>query len=125
MVLPSAIMSEVEAVASKDSSSSRSKICSRVALGIWMPTVDCRGCGRSAPTRRASRGQVVGRPVTLMLAGVGLELERRHHQAGMDLRDAALDGELAAFLLEPRAVRQLAFVDLARLRGSSSAAGGR
>jgi len=59
--------------------------------------------------------------------GIGLELERRDHRAGVNLGDAALDGELAAFLLEqPGAVHELAFIDLALGLGpaSSSARGG-
>ena len=46
-------------------------------------------------------------------AGVRLELERRHDRSGMNLRDGAFDGELAAFLFEQaRAFHQLALVDL-------------
>ena len=47
-------------------------------------------------------------------AGVRLELERGDDRARVNLHDAALDRELAALLLEqPRAVHQLALVDLA------------
>ena len=61
--------------------------------------------------------QVVGEAGDLRVlhAGVGLELERRHDRARDESATTrALDRELAAFLLEqPRAVHQLALVDLA------------
>ena len=59
-------------------------------------------------------------------AGVRLELERRHDGTRMDLHNAALDRELATLLLEqPRAVHQLALVDLAFGLGGVEQRGGR
>ena len=60
--------------------------------------------------------QIVGevRDLGVLHARVRLELEGRDDGTGMDLHDAALDGELAALLLEePGAVHELALVDLA------------
>ena len=65
IVLPSAIVSfEVDRRYASDSSSSRSEICSRVALGIWMPTVDLPGM-RSISTDSAciARHRSSARPV--------------------------------------------------------------
>src|SRR6187397_1642772 len=51
---------------------------------------------------------------SVLHARIRLELEGRHNGAGMNLRDRALDGKLAALLLEQaRALHQLALVDLA------------
>ena len=51
---------------------------------------------------------------SVLHAGVRLELECRDDRTGMNLRDRAFDGELAALLLEQaRAFHQLALVDLA------------
>ena len=60
--------------------------------------------------------EVVGEAGDLRVlhAGIRLELEGGDDRARMDLHDAAFDRELAALLLEqPRAVHQLALVDLA------------
>src|SRR5262249_426731 len=65
IVLPSAIDSlELDLWYASDSSSSRSEICSRVAFGIWMPTVDLPGI-RSMSTDSACipRQRSSARPV--------------------------------------------------------------
>ncbi len=62
------------------------------------------------------QAQVVGQPgdLAVLHAGIGLELEGRHHRAGVDLHHRALDRELAALLLEvPGRVHQFALVHLA------------
>ena len=82
-----------------------------------MPTVDLPGM-RSISTDSAciARQRSSARPVILLYftPGVRLELVGRDDGTGMDLHDRALDRELAALLFkEPRALHQLALVDLA------------
>ena len=60
--------------------------------------------------------EIVGEPGDLRVlhAGVRLELEGGDDRAGVNLDDGSLDGELAALFLEqPRAIHELALVDLA------------
>ena len=100
-----------------DSSSSRSEIASR--FGIRNLDADRRLAGDAFDQHRLGlhgEAQIVGQAghLAVLHAGVRLELERRDDRPGMDLDDRALDGELAALLLEqPRRFHQLALVDLA------------
>ena len=82
-----------------------------------MPTVDLPGM-RSMSTDSAciARHRSSARPVILLYftPASGLNSNVVTTGPGMNLRDLALDGELAALLLElPRRVHQLALVDLA------------
>ena len=82
-----------------------------------MPTVDLPGM-RSMRTDSACmrQAEIVGEPgdLAVLHAGVGLELEGGDDRARDESGRPALDGELAALVLEqPRAIHQLAFVDLA------------
>ena len=86
-------------------------------FGIWMPTVDLPGM-RSISTDSAciARHRSSARPVIFeyFTPASGLNSKVVTTGPGMDLDDRAFDRELAALLLEqPRAVHQLALVDLA------------
>ena len=68
IVLPSASVSfDGDRLYASDSSSSRREICSRLGLGIWMPTVDFPGM-RSISTDSAciARQRSSARPVILL-----------------------------------------------------------
>ena len=82
-----------------------------------MPTVDLPGM-RSISTDSAciARQRSSASPVILLYftPASGLNSKVVTTGPGVDLHDAAFDGELAALLLElPRALHQLALVDLA------------
>ena len=118
IVLPSASDSfDADRTYGSDSSSSRSEIVSR--CGVRNLDADGGLAGQPIDEHRFGlhrQAEVVGEAgdLAVLHARVGLELVGGDDRARVDLHDRALDRELAALLLEvPRAVHQLALVDLA------------
>ena len=109
------------------------QLAQRDLLAIRVGNLDAdRGLARDAIDDHRlglhRQAEIVGQPgdLAVLHAGVRLELVGRHDRAGMNLDDGAFDGELAALFLEqPRAVHQLALVDLLLAASARRAARGR
>jgi hypothetical protein len=113
IVLPSAVHVGLEQLAERDLVAARVRDLD-ADRGLAGDPVDEHRFGLHG------EAEIVGQAGDLAVldARVRLELVGRHHRAGVNLDDRPLDGELAALLLEePRAVHQLALVDLALATG--------